>query len=198
MDTRSAAVVLAGLIALSSAEAPAQIQAPPREVRRVYWELVKSSEVFVRLIPEDSAGNAPLVSLTFRAYFPGRARRDPYTGLPEWPTGAPARLTVAAEPLPLTLIRELSLQLVIDGSTIDLTGPNSRYRNLPCLVASEDCVPNAVEAELEPSILRSFVTANSVRGKALGFPVRVVAADQAAVRAFAARVGLATNGHPAR
>jgi hypothetical protein len=170
----------------------ATTQAQPREVRMTYWELVPQIEIWVRLIPENEDGSPPLVNLVFRAFYPGRAVRDPYSGLPRWPTGAPARLTVSAEPLPLTLIRELSLQLEIDGKTIDLTGPNARYRNLPCLIATDDCSPNAVEAELEPSILRALLAANSVRGKALGFPIRLVAADQAAIRAFAAKVGLAT------
>ena len=165
-------------------------QAPPREVRRIYWELVPETEVWVRLIPEDPEGKPPLVNLVFHAFYPGRADRDPYSGLPQWPKGVPARLTVSAEPLPLTVIRELSLQLVIDRRTFDLSGPNSRYRNLPCLVASADCTPNAVEAELEPSVLRSVATARSVGGKALGFPITLVAADQLAVSEFLARTGL--------
>jgi hypothetical protein len=166
-------------------------QAPPREVGRTYWELVSETETWVRLVPEDPEGKPPLVNLVFHAFHPGRAERDPYTGLPQWPKGAPARLTVSAEPLPQTLIRELALRLVIDGKTIDLTGPNSRYRNLPCLVGSADCHPNAVEAELDPSVLRSLVTAQSVGGSALGFPIRLVAADQLAVGEFQIKAGLA-------
>jgi len=165
-------------------------QAKPREVGRLYWELVPETEVWVRLIPENAEGRPPLVNLVFHAFYPGRAERDPHTGLPRWPRGAPARLTVSAEPLPLTVIRELSLQLVIDGKTIDLTGPTSRYRNLPCLVASADCTPNAVEAELQASILQSLVAARFVGARVLGFPVVLVTADQLAVRDFAARVGL--------
>jgi hypothetical protein len=38
------------------------------------------------------------VSLVFQA-FPGRAERDPYWGLPQWPKGPPARLEVKADPL---------------------------------------------------------------------------------------------------
>jgi hypothetical protein len=161
------------------------------DVRRIYWELVPETEVWVRLIPEDPEGRPPLVNLVFHAFYPGRADRDVYSGLPQWPRGAPARLTVSAEPLPLTVIRELSLRLVIDGETFDLTGPNSRYRNLPCLVASSDCTPNAIEAELSPSLLRSVATARSVGGQALGFPITLVAADQLAVSGFLVRAGLA-------
>ena len=166
-------------------------QAPPREVGRTYRELVPETEIWVRLIPEDPQGKPPLVSLVFHASYPGRAERDPYTGLPRWPKGPPSRLTVSAEPLPPTLIRELALRLVIDGKTIDLTGPNSRYRNLPCLVGSADCTPNAVEAELDPPVLRSLVTARSVGGSALGFPIRLVAADQLAIGEFQTKAGLA-------
>jgi hypothetical protein len=123
-------------------------QAKPREVGRTYWELLPEMEIWVRLIPEDPEGKPPLVNLVFHAFFPGRAERDPYTGLPQWPKGEPARLTLSAEPLPSTVIRELSLQLVVDGKTIDLTGPNGRYRTLPCVIPSGDCSPNAVEADL--------------------------------------------------
>jgi predicted enzyme related to lactoylglutathione lyase len=163
-------------------------RAQPREVGRTYWELIPETELWVRLVPEDPEGKPPLVNLVFHAFFPGRAKRDPYSGFPQWPKGYPSRLTLSAEPLPQTLIRELALRLVIDDKTIDLTGPGGRYRNLPCLVATESCTPNAVEAELDASVLRSVATARSVLGVALGFPVRLVAADQHAVREFAAKL----------
>jgi hypothetical protein len=167
--------------------------AAPREVKRVYWDLFQTTEVWVRIIPEDPDGKPPLVSLVFQAFFPGRAERDLYSGLPKWPKGQPARLALRAEPLPTTLVLVLSLRLVIDGQTLDLTGPGRRYRTLPCLVASEDCAPNAVEVDLEPSTLRSLVAARSVEGEALGFPIRLVAADRLALSEFAERVGLSED-----
>jgi len=184
------------LLLQSPGDGRAFSQAPAREVKRLYWELNQTTEIWVQLIPESPDGKPPLVSLVFQALFPGPAERDPYSGLPKWPRGAPARLAVRAEPLPLTLIRELSLQLVIDGKTLDLTGPGSRYRNLPCLVYSEDCAPYAVEAELEPSILRSLITAHAVRGQALGFPIELKAADQKALSDFATRVGVSGDEAP--
>jgi hypothetical protein len=168
----------------------------PREIRRVYWELIQTTEIWVRLVPEDPQGKPPLFSLTFQALFPGRPERDPYTGLPKWPQGVPERLTVRAEPYPLTLIRELSLRLVIDGRTLDLTAPGSRYRNLPCLIADDTCAPNAVEAEIEASLLRSLITARAVRGEALGFTIDLTAADQLALQEFATRVGLSAETGP--
>lgn len=178
------------VIAALPQSAWALTQAPPREVRRLYWELVPETEIWVRLIPEDAQGKPPLVNLVFHAFYPGRAERDPYTGLPQWPKGPPARLTVSAEPLPQVVIRDLSLRLAIDGRTVDLTGPNSHYRNLPCAVPDSECSSNAVEADMEPSLLRSVVTARSVGGDALGFPIKLVAADQLALTEFVAKTGL--------
>jgi len=186
--------VFTGLMLLVPQSGWVLAQAKPREVGRVYWELIPQTEVWVRLIPEDPEGKPPLANLVFHAFYPGRAERDPYTGLPEWPKGAPARLTVSAEPLPLTVIRELSLRLAIDGTLIDLTGPDSRYRTLPCMVP--DCAPNAVEAELDAPVLRSIVRAGSVGGVALGFPIKLVSEDRRAVGDFLARVGLAEDRAP--
>jgi hypothetical protein len=74
--------------------------------------MFQTTEIWLRLIPEHSEGKPPLVNLIFKAFFPGRAERDPYTGLPREPKGPPARLVLVAQPLPLTVIRELSLRLV--------------------------------------------------------------------------------------
>lgn len=161
-----------------------------REVKRLYWELSETTEVWLRLIPEDPDGKPPLVNLIFQAFFPGRAERDPYTGLPREPKGPPARIVLRAQPLPLTMIRELTLRLVIDGKTMDLTGPASHYRLLPCLGASDDCAQNAVEADLEPSTLRSLAAATTVRGEALGFPIKLTDADRAPLAEFATRIGV--------
>ncbi len=197
----AAAPLCLALIALGLAAASPQTPGKPREVRRLYWELEKRSEVYVRLIPEDSAGGKPFVSLTFRANFPGVAKRNPYDGLPEWPAGQPARVTLAAEPLPMVLIKALSLSLLVDGTSVNLTPPGGRYRNIPCFMASDDCAPFGVEAEIDPALLRALAEARTVEGLVLGFPVRLTKDDLAAVGEFASRVGLAParppDGHPA-
>jgi len=186
----AAAPLLLALITLGVAAASPQTPATPREVCRLYWELQKRSEVHVRLIPEDAAGGKPLVSLTFRADFPGVAKRNPYDGLPEWPAGPPARVTLTAEPLPLVLIKELALRLTIGGRAVNLTPPGGRYRNIPCLVYSDDCAPYGVEAEVDPALLGALVDARSVEGVVLGFAVRFTKEDQAALNEFAARTRL--------
>jgi len=163
--------------------------APPREVRRLYWEVVPEMEVWVRLVPEVQE-RRPSVNLVFHAFYPGRAARDWYTGLPAWPQGVPSRLTISAEPPPQTIVRALSLRVTVDDRTIDFNGPDRRYRFLPCPFATDDCVPNAVEADLSPSTLRLMAAGRSVGGVALGLPFTFTPADQDAVRAFAERVGL--------
>lgn len=165
---------------------------PPREVKRVYWDLgtLQTTQIWVYLVPEDPGGKSPLVALIFQAFFPGRAKREPYSWLVEWPKGAPSRLALRAQPLPLTLVIKLSLQLVIDGNATDLTGPGSRCRYLCVGTAGGDCALNAVEAEIEPSLLQSLVTAQTLRGEALGFLIELREADQLALAEFAKRIGL--------
>jgi hypothetical protein len=193
---------MTGVLALSSLILLAQVPGtgwvmaptPPREVRRLYWELHETTEVWVRLTPGDLNGASPMVSLVFQALFPGHAQRDPYSGLPQWPKGKPARLVVRAEPFPLTAIRALSLQLTLDGHTFNLTGPGSRHTILPCGVGGCDgCAPNIVEAELDPALLRALTLARTVAGVALGLPIQLTSADQRALGEFAERAGVRTG-----
>jgi hypothetical protein len=168
---------------------PARVQ--PGEVKRIYWELLQTTEVMVRLVPVNADGKPVRVNLVFQAFFPGRADRDPYSGLPQWPKGMPTRLTVTAQAFALTfIVPELSLRLVIDGATVDLTGPGSRYRQIPCPGVTDDCTPNGVEVDLDPAILQSLITARSVEGHALGFPITLTREDQTVLGDFASRISL--------
>jgi hypothetical protein len=129
------------------------------------------------------------VNLIFQAYFPGRAERDPYAGGPKEPKGPPARLLLVARALPLTMIRDLSFRLTVDGRTIDLTAPGAKYRELyPCSIG-DGCAADGVEAEIDASLLRSLVAARDVSGTALGFPFKLVAEDQRPLAEFAGKIG---------
>jgi hypothetical protein len=85
----------------------------------------------------------------------------------------------------------LTLRLTIDDKAVDLTAPGARYRYLypPC-PPGDVCPANAVAASIEPSLLRSLVTAREVKGEALGFPIRLTGEDQRALAEFAARIGV--------
>lgn len=184
--------ILAGALAVTAGEAGGH--QPSREVSRIYWDLLQTTEVQVRVVPVGPDGKPLRVSLVFHAFFPGRETRDWNTGRPQWPKGRPARLTVTAQALAMTfVIPELSLRLVIDGTPIDLTSQGGRYRNIPCLITTEDCAPNGIEADLEPGVLASLIAARSVHGQALGFPFELAQADTEALGEFASRIGLRGN-----
>lgn len=161
-----------------------------RQVKRLYYELFQTTEIWLRLVPDGPDGKPPLVNVIFQAYFPGRAARDPYTGLPKEPKGPPARLLLVARALPLTMIRDLSLRLTVDGRVVPLTGPGAKHRDFyPCFVG-DGCAADGVEAEIDAALLRSLVAAREVRGEALGFPFKLVAEDQRPLAEFAARIGV--------
>jgi len=161
-----------------------------RQVKRLYYDLSQTTEIWLRLIPEDPEGKPPLVNLIFQAFFPGRAERDPYTGLPREPKGPPARLVLVAQPLPMTMIRELSLRLTVDDKTVDLTGPTAKYRYLYPCGPGDGCSANGVEAEIDASLLRSLTGARVVTGQALGFPIKLTVEDQRVLAEFGSKVGL--------
>lgn len=171
-----------------------------RQVKRLYWDLFQTTEIWLRLIPGDPEGKPPLVNLVFQAFFPGRAERDPYSGLPQEPKGPPARLVLRAQSLPLTVIRELSLRFVIDGKAVDLTGPGgcpmfaapdaSCFLLYPC----EGCSANGVGVKLEPPLLEALASGKNAQGTALGYPIVLSAADRSALVEFMDRVGASGGG----
>jgi hypothetical protein len=161
----------------------------PHQVSRVYWELQQQMDVLVRLAPLGSDGKPARLVLVFQAFFPGRAQRDPYSGLPQWPKAPPARVTVTAQAYPLTfVIPSFTLTLIADDQALDLTGPGGRFQLIPC--ASEGCSPTGVEAGIDPAALRALVAATSIKGEALGTPIALTEADRRALSEFAQRVNL--------
>jgi hypothetical protein len=167
------------------------VQAPPREIKRLYWDLFETTEVFVLLLPEDAKGEPKGVNLVFHALFPGRAKRDPATGLPQWPKGAPEKVVVRVLPFPLTVIDELSLKLVVDGETFDLGASCAGESGPPCQLlfpCSEGCVANGMSVEVEPEWVQRLAQACVVTGTALGFPIVLSGEDLSAVAEFARAV----------
>jgi hypothetical protein len=163
----------------------------PREVSRIYWELLPATEVLVPLQPLQPDGAPVRFHLVFHAFFPGRAGREWSTGLMAWPKGAPERLAVTAQAFPLTFaVPELSLRFNADGRTYDLTPAGGQYRHVGCPIATEDCTPNGVEADMTPDLLRALVTATRVEGSALGTRFVLQPEDRDALAAFARRIGL--------
>jgi len=185
------------LIALLPAQGPGDgwwLVPGVRQVDNLYYELFNTTEIWVRVIPEDPVGKPLLPSLVFKAFFPGRL---PYRGDDKRTLeakGPPSQLLLQAQVGPLSMIKGLpTLRLVIDGTTVDLMGSGARYRYRYSPQCSHDspCAVNGVEVELAPSILHSLITARSVTGEALGFAMKLTAEDQRALAQFEARIGLA-------
>lgn len=192
------------LLALSLFQGPGEgwnlVQAPPREVKRVYWDLFETTEVWVLLLPGGPQGEPTPVNIVFQAFFSGRAKRDPYSKLPQWPKGEPERLAVRVQPFPMTVINEPSLRLVVDDETLDLGAP-CRWplgSGGPCQilysgVGSEPGSGSAiigVSVEVQPALLQRLAKARVVTGTALGLPILLSPDDLGAVGKFAEAVHL--------
>ena len=154
------------LIALLPAQGPGDgwwLVPGVRQVDNLYYELFNTTEIWVRVIPEDPVGKPLLPSLVFKAFFPGRL---PYRGDDKRTLeakGPPSQLLLQAQVGPLSMIKGLpTLRLVIDGTTVDLTGSGARYRYV---YTCNHCSANGVEVELALSILHSLITARSVTGR---------------------------------
>jgi hypothetical protein len=65
-------------------------------------------------------------------------------------------------------------------------------------VTTDDCSPDGIQVDLEPATLRSLVTARTVQGQALGFPITLTQADQAVLADFVTRIGLSAAGMPSK
>ena len=170
-----------------------QVQAPPREVKRVYWDLFETTEVWVLLLPGAPQGEPPPVKIVFQAFFSGRAKPDPYTKLPRWPKGEPERLTVRVQPFPMTVINEFSLRLVVDDETFDLSASCKWPLGSggPCqILYSSDSAIIGVSAEVQPALLQRLAKARVVTGTALGFPILLSSDDLGALGRFAEAVHL--------
>jgi hypothetical protein len=159
-------------------------QVPPREVKTLYWDLFGTTETWVSIIPVDPAGGPPLVRLVFQAFFAGKEAK-----------GVPSRLVLRALALPMTIVREYTLRLVVDGQNIDLASScvsPGGGAGPPCQllypVCDEGCSANGVAVDLQPELLRQLAGAHSVTGTALGFSTLLTSEDRAAISRFAGAI----------
>ena len=149
----------------------------PGEIGKLYWDLLDTTEVWVRLNPEvpDGKGPAPL-RLVFQAFYPGREPKGP-------PKRVGARVVGPA-------VADLSFRLTFDGRTVDLTGPDGSSRLLFPAPGCEDCSANGVDAEMKPNVLRALAAASNAAGTAMGVPFEISTADRKLLQAFVQQLGL--------
>ena len=142
------------------------------EVKRLYWELFDTTEVWVQVKPEVPEGKGPTpLQLVFQAFYNGRE-----------PKGAPARVGARVVG---PAVADLSFRLTYDGRTVDLTGPQGNSR----LLWASPVYANGVDAEIKIDVLRDFAAAASPGGVALGIPFVLSAGDRTALRTFVAQLG---------
>jgi hypothetical protein len=168
-------------------------QAPPREVQRLYWDLFETTEVWVLLLPGGPQNQPQPVKIVFQAFFPGRAKRDPYSKLrPQWPKGEPERLTVRAQPFPMTVVDEFSLRLIVDEETFDLSQSckGAVGTGGPCQIQYSDSAIVGVSVDIPPALLKKVANARAVSGTALGLPIILASEDLVAIGKFAEAVHL--------
>ena len=172
-------VALPGVVALFLLQAPGDgwgmVDSRPREVKRLYWDLFQTTEVWVTLSPV-TADTVSGPRFAFQAFFPGREVK-----------GRPQRIQVKA--LAGLAATDLSLRITIDGQTTELTGPDGASFLLypPC---DEGCSANGVAANVKPELLRAMVDAADVDVVAFGSTFRLSSQDRAALGEFAKQAGL--------
>lgn len=176
-------VALLGVIALLVSQLPgdgwAMVDSRPREVRRLYWDLFQTTEVWVTLSPV-TAAKITGPRFAFQAFFPGREVK-----------GRPQRIQVKA--LAGEMANEPSLRVTIDGKTMDLTGP-AGISFLLYPPGCEGCVANGVVADLKPEVLRNLVDAADAAIVAFGLTFHLSSEDRAALGEFAKQIGLGPAG----
>jgi hypothetical protein len=149
------------------------VDSRPREVKRLYWDLFQTTELWVTLSPV-TADTVAGPRFAFQAFFPGREVKE-----------RPQRIQVKA--LAGGMATDLSLRMTIDGKTTDLTGPDGSSFLLypPCI---EQCSANGVAADLKPELLRSMLAGANVDIVAFGSTFRLSSEDRRALGEFAEQI----------
>ncbi len=170
---------LLAVVTLLLSQAPGDgwgtVDSRPREVKRVYWDLFQTTEVWVTLSPVTASSFAG-PRFAFQAFFPGREAK-----------GRPQRIQVKA--LAGGATSDFSLRVVIDGKTTDLTGPDGTSFLLypPC--GEEWCSPNGVAAELKAELLCSMADTAHVQILAFGSAFPLSSEDRAALAELVKQIG---------
>ena len=148
---------------------------PPRQIKSLYFELFKTTEVWVRLTPVGKDGQPAPVSLIFSTTFSGKKQAK-----------IPADINIRAQVDPLFVASKFSLKLELPpGELLDLTAPGVNFEYYPRCPSGETCAVTGVISIVPWRIFRQIVEAKSVTGEVMGREVSLQEADLIALRAFA-------------
>jgi hypothetical protein len=174
-------VPLLVLLALFTTQAPGDgwglLNHRPREVRRIYHDLHRTTEVWVTLSPV-SGSTVAGPRLAVQAFFPGKDVKGP-----------PSKIQMKV--LPEASGVDLTLRVVVDGAVIDLSAPGgTSFLLYPPCSADFGCSANGIGAEVKPGLLLAMIGGARVQVVAFGTPLTLSAADRAALVEFAKQVGV--------
>ncbi len=152
------------------------VDSRPDEVKRLYWDLFQTTEVWVTVSPV-TGDTVAGPRFAFQAFFPGQQTK-----------GRPQRIQVKALGGHTS---DLSLRVTIDGKATDLTGPEGTSSLIypPC-GPDERCGSIGVVADPKPELLSSMVISANVEIAAFGSTFQLSSQDRAALGEFAKEVGL--------
>lgn len=159
----------------------AVLQAPPGEVRSLYWELYQHTEVCVGLAPQPGPEGPSPVAFSLSFTYTGRDRKAP-----------PAWVLLHVQLPPVFVVLTPSLRLVLDqAERFDLTASPQLYRVTfpPGCAGDSGCGFTGLEALLSREFVGRLAKAKEISGEALGVPFVLSPDARDALALFAEQVG---------
>jgi hypothetical protein len=161
------ALLLAAVLQTNASPAPGQIGA-------FYFDTLNESQVWVDLSPEGVEPGPPPVLLNVTIRFKGRRS-------PSAPTVADVRATSVHIAFPLRIRQPILRVATSDGREHDLTGPGRVFQ---FTASCEACQFDTLTTRLAFDELREIARSPQVTMNALGFEMRLTAADLTALGAL--------------
>ncbi len=157
----------------------------PGEIRSQYFEVSNSTQIWIRLKPQDGTGKVAPINLIFTATFPGKK-----------PDHMPSEIEIRAQVDPLFIAPKFTLVLTPHpGRPLDLMGPLGASKNsigtsfhyLPNCPGG-GCAITAVVSYLPWDMFLQIAQSESLKGDVLGVDVTFHQSDLEALRAFAKKL----------
>ncbi len=166
---------LLSLAALLLLQAPGDgfgmVDTRPREVRRLYWDLFQTTEVWVTLSPV-TQNTVAGPRFAVQALFPGREVKGP-----------PGRIQVKALVDPVG--NDTSFRVTVNGKAWEVTGAGGDW-----FLLRGDYGTFGIVAALTPEVLRAMAGSANVTVSVLGVELRLSPQDVEALAEFARQIEL--------
>lgn len=159
----------------------------PRQLGAFYFNGIDQSQVWVDLDPQPADRSAPPVRMNFTVRFKGRELDGPPKAV---------TIRVASNPLAApTRIRLPILQLhLADDTVLNLTAPGATYQ---FTASCENCSADTLAVDVPFADIERLTRSSVVLVDALGFELRLLPEDMAAIRSLtdAVRNGASVSDH---